>query len=249
MLRASARHLLNRCRLTSVARMHAQMLVPQLRGRRWRSEHRWSQHDEDAWLARELSGQLKTGYYVDVGANHPARLSNTFRLYNLGMRGICVEPNEVLCDVIARYRPEDEVVCAAVGDRETLAKFYELWRHDFSTFSEPDYRMRIEMGHRLRRVVYKPVFRLSTILAAVQVEARHRFALLSVDTEGWDEMVLRSNDWQRFRPQFAVVEANTAQAEAGSTTFLRSVGYERVATFGVNGIFRDTTVAAVAGEP
>ena len=239
MIKPVIRSFFERSRRASVMRMHLEMLRPTLMGARWRGRQRWSQHEEDGFLARELAGSIQDGYYVDVGANHPARLSNTYRLYNLGMRGLCIEPNEMLCELIARYRAEDEVVAVAVGPEEKLVRFYELARHDFSTFSEEEYKSRIAHGHRLRRAAYKPVFRLSTILQSCRPPGRTRFELLSVDTEGWDEMVLRSNDWQQFRPRLIAVEANTDAARASTQAFLQSVGYELVQRFEINGVFRD----------
>jgi FkbM family methyltransferase len=244
MLKSIARQILNRSPLAALAKLHAEMLGPTLRGRRWRAAHRWSQHEEDGWLVRELAGSIADGFYVDVGANHPAKLSNTYRLYNLGMRGICVEPNDVLCRLIRRYRPGDEVVCAGVGPEDTAAPFYEMWRHDFSTFSETEYQARVAYGLKLRRRIDdKPILRLATILDRHRPSGRSRFELLSVDVEGWDEQVLRGNDWSRFRPRLVVVESNTEAAAASTTAFLASVDYVQVASFEINGIFRDTRAA------
>src|SRR5262249_19745737 len=125
----------------------------------------WSQHGEDDRLIAELKDVLKTGYYVDVGANHPAVLSNTYRLYCMGMRGICVEPNALLCGLHERYRQEDTILSAAVGPEDGLLPFYEMSYHAFNTFSEADYKRYISDGKMtLLRKSLKPLFRLSTIL-------------------------------------------------------------------------------------
>ena len=56
---------------------------------------------------------------------------------------------------------------------------------------------------------------------------------LSVDAEGLDLQVLRSNDWTRYRPELALVEAlDFRLAEAAShpiDAFMRNAGYELVA--------------------
>jgi len=89
----------------------------------------------------------------------------------------------------------------------------------------------------LVRKSLKPMFRLETILKSC-APADKTFELLSVDVEGLDEMVLRSNDWNRWRPRFVLAEANTDEAEKGTGAFLQSIGYQRVGTFGVNGLYR-----------
>jgi hypothetical protein len=55
---------------------------------------------------------------------------------------------------------------------------------------------------------------------------------LSVDVEGKDEEVLRSNDWNRYRPRFILAETLRTHmlnlGECPIVQFLRSVGYEPV---------------------
>jgi FkbM family methyltransferase len=220
-------------------RLNIEMVRPLFMGRRRRASVGWSEYGEDERLARELSGSLIDGYYVDIGANHPARGSNSYRLYNLGMRGVCVEPNDELCNAIRRFRPGDVVLNAAIGAENGLAKFYELSYHGISTFSEEEAVRRQAAGAKLLRISFKPMLRLATILEQCVPPGRSKLELLSVDTEGLDEMVLRSNDWSRFRPRFVLVEANTDDAAIRLRGLMESVGYESIDAFGVNSLFRD----------
>ena len=59
-----------------------------------RQRDSYSQHGEDK-LVRQLLEKLnlKDLLYVDIGANHPIKISNTYLLYRNGMRGIVIEPN------------------------------------------------------------------------------------------------------------------------------------------------------------
>ena len=50
----------------------------------------FSQHGEDTFI-HEGFGRKKGDFYVDVGAYHPIRLSNTFLLYKNGWRGVTAE--------------------------------------------------------------------------------------------------------------------------------------------------------------
>jgi len=47
----------------------------------------------------------QTGFYVDVGAFHPRDLSNTFKLYLKGWRGITIEPNPDAAAAFQSFRP------------------------------------------------------------------------------------------------------------------------------------------------
>ena len=51
----------------------------------------YSQEGEDMVLARYLEGQ-KNGFYVDVGAHHPFRFSNTYHFYLKGWHGVNIDP-------------------------------------------------------------------------------------------------------------------------------------------------------------
>lgn len=200
----------------------------------------WSQHGEDEVLVELLKDELRTGFFVDVGANHPAALSNTFRLYCMGMRGISIEPNDLLCAFHARYRTEDTVVCAGVGNTDGLLEYFMMSAHVFNTFSEAEARHYEAAGTRIVRRTLKPIFRLDTILRDCARKDRSAFSLLSVDTEGFDEIVLRSNDWERYRPKHVLVESNTEDASARTAALLTGLGYRLRQTFGCNGLFSST---------
>ncbi len=51
----------------------------------------YAQNGEDVVLAR-VFGDRRAGFYVDVGAGHPVVDSVTKHFYDLGWRGINVEP-------------------------------------------------------------------------------------------------------------------------------------------------------------
>ena len=98
----------------------------------------WSEEKEDLCLleiAQEL-GMLDDGFYVDVGANLPTRRSNTFALYQVGMRGLCLEPNIELAALFEKVREEDDLVCAAVGEAFAVEELRRFNYHVFSTCSQ-----------------------------------------------------------------------------------------------------------------
>ncbi len=64
-----------------------------------------------------------------MGSNHPSKLSNTYKLYVSGMRGICIDPNRTLLDLQAILRPDDILLPAAIGSGSAIGKFYEMSYH------------------------------------------------------------------------------------------------------------------------
>ena len=63
----------------------------------------YSQEGEDMVLSRIFSDKNK-GFYVDVGAHHPIRFSNTYKFYKLGWHGINIEPNPDSFNLFTMYR-------------------------------------------------------------------------------------------------------------------------------------------------
>lgn len=238
-IKSMSQDILTRSRLLFTLRQHLATIPAILTGASGGARQSWSQHGEDTIIVKELKPYIANGFYVDVGANHPAKLSNTYRLYCMGMRGICIEPNDIFCRMHTRYRPGDIVLCTAIGPEPGLSKFYEMSYHALSTFSEKEcYRLK-EQGMKIIRETFKPIFPLDMIIERCRPLRGDVFALLSIDTEGWDDIVLRSNDWERFRPRMVVVEHNSEDATEAVGCLLAGVGYTSVGTYGCNSLFTD----------
>ncbi|NBR70655.1 MAG: hypothetical protein EBT75_00930 [Proteobacteria bacterium] len=65
-----------------------------------------------------------TGFYIDVGAHHPLRYSNTHMLYRRGWRGINIEPTPGAKKLFDLHRPEDLNLEVAVGRKTAKASFH-----------------------------------------------------------------------------------------------------------------------------
>lgn len=63
----------------------------------------YAQAGEDVILDFLINYQ-PSGFYVDVGCNHPLRGSNTYRFYRKGWRGICVDANPAFASMFAKKR-------------------------------------------------------------------------------------------------------------------------------------------------
>lgn len=66
----------------------------------------FAQDGEDLFLMSYFS-ERKEGFYVDIGAHHPLRFSNTAWAYKIGWHGINVEPNIDAINLFHEYRKRD----------------------------------------------------------------------------------------------------------------------------------------------
>ena len=74
----------------------------------------YAQNFEDVILYRAL-GSIRNGFYVDVGAQHPEIDSVSKAFYDLGWRGVHVEPVPYYAELLRKHRPGDLVIEAALS--------------------------------------------------------------------------------------------------------------------------------------
>lgn len=201
----------------------------------------YSQEGEDMIL-RRLFGLKNDGFFVDVGAHHPRRYSNTNYFYKLGWSGINIEPNPDAMRVFRAGRRRDINLELGVSDRAGLLKYHVFEEPALNTFDEKVAKSRVEnTPYKLKRVIDVRVERLDDILTD-NLPAGRDIDFLSIDVEGLDFKVLQSNDWQRFRPKCVIVEALGTPLEQVRESevylFMARAGYELIAKTFNSLIFR-----------
>ena len=192
----------------------------------------YSQEGEDLVLARLLEGRT-AGFYVDVGAHHPARFSNTCFFYRQGWHGINIEPAPDALAVFERERPHDINLQSGVAENPGTLTYYVFNDAALNTFDESLKRDReANTSYRVVRTIPIPVQRLDTILKRHLPDGQ-AIDFMSIDVEGLDLQVLRSNDWRAFRARFVLVEALGFKLEQADSdpvhAHMTGVGYELVA--------------------
>ncbi len=170
----------------------------------------YAQHGEDQWLERELQKwDLSGGVFVDVGSNHPTRISNTYLLYRQGHAGIVIEPNRELITLHKQVRPRDTAVCVGCGEKPMLGRFQFASTPVLSTFSVAT--QKVSEQPNILRTEYLPILPLDTILQDLDVDWTF---FLSIDTEGFDLQVLAGAQKTLSRTLILCVEANDERARA-----------------------------------
>jgi FkbM family methyltransferase len=176
----------------------------------------YAQEGEDLILLR-LFGNKSQGFYVDVGAHHPYRFSNTCALSLRGWRGVNIDADADAIEAFRRVRPRDTNLALGVSDKAGQYTLYVFSDAALNTIDPELARQRAELSqYRLLAQRDIKVDRLDSILRDNLPEGQ-TIDLLTVDVEGRDLEVLRSNDWQSFRPRCVVVEARVADIEELNT--------------------------------
>lgn len=199
-----------------------------------RKGHRsYSQEGEDRVLSSllfKLHGgkHIKDGFYVDVGAHHPYRFSNTCLFYRQGWRGINIDAMPGSMSAFEKQRPRDINLESGVGRKAETLKFFVFNEPALNTFDESLAKARCNDVWHIRATVDVPVLPLSEILKKY-VPKGQSIDFFSVDVEGFDLDVLQSNDWQKYRPLVVLVETFGLSFENLAsdplTEYLHSLGY------------------------
>jgi len=165
----------------------------------------YSQEGEDMLLDRYFE-RRPSGFYVDVGAHHPKRFSNTYRLYLRGWRGINIDANPGSMALFRKIRPRDVNIEAAVSSVRQELTYYVFNEPALNTL-DPDLALSRAGGvYSIQdevKIVTAPLWQL----LEQHVPPNTKIDLLTVDVEGLDYDVLQSNDWDRYTPEFILVES------------------------------------------
>lgn len=166
----------------------------------------WSQEGEDQILRRIFERQ-RVGFYVDVGAHHPMRFSNTYFFYKRGWCGINIDAMPLSMKLFDSVRPRDINLEIGIGSSVSELDYYVFNEPALNGFSKElsEQRLKSDSVCKLREVVKVQVHPLSQVLDS-HLNASQKIDFMSIDVEGLDLAVLESNDWSRYRPRFVLAE-------------------------------------------
>mgnify|MGYP006432876151 FL=1 len=164
----------------------------------------YSQEGEDILLSR-IFGEQAEGFYVDVGAHHPRRFSNTCFFYKRGWRGINIDALPGSMKVFQKFRPRDINLELAVSEREQVLTYYMFNEPALNGFSKTISEKRQTDEYKITNTIDVLAFPLYVILDK-HLPLGQSIDFLSVDVEGLDLQVLESNDWKKYSPKVILVE-------------------------------------------
>lgn len=178
----------------------------------------FSQEGEDLILSRLFyiindNHNIKDGFYIDIGAHHPYRYSNTYLFYKKGWHGINIDALPGSMKSFNRLRKRDINIECGVGKKTEVKKFFVFNDPAVNTFNE---KLALERSNQYNRslkitkIVDVPTLPLSEILNKYLPQTngkRQKIDFLSIDGEGLDFDILQSNDWEAYRPTIIVIEA------------------------------------------
>jgi FkbM family methyltransferase len=166
----------------------------------------YAQEGEDLIFYRLIYGKLERGFYVDVGAHHPKRFSNTYFFYKKGWRGINIEPMPGSKKLFDKYRPKDINIESPISLVEEELTYYMFNEPALNGFIKDIRAIKNQTGnYKVLRTVNLKTKTLKKLFDEY-LPSDKKINLLSVDVEGMDLAVLQSNDWKKYLPDYVMVE-------------------------------------------
>ena len=212
----------------------------------WHNSNQWakksfSQEGEDIVLNRLLD-ETPQGFYVEIGAHHPFRFSNTYFFYRRGWKGICIDPVPGTKALFNRYRPRDITLEVGVSQKQSTLKYFQFNEPALNTFDPVIAKERDGLRqYKIIDVKEVSTNSLSNILD-LHLPSNQNITFLSVDVEGLDLEVLKSNNWLKYRPEYIVAECLTADLfklkDDPVIQYLTTLGYILFAVTGYSVLFK-----------
>ncbi len=192
----------------------------------------YSQEGEDMILERFFEGKEK-GFFVDIGAHHPIRFSNTYHFYKKGWRGINVDATPGSMNAFKAIRPDDINIEMGITKQEGELTYHIFQEPALNTFSEERVKQLLdETPFKLERTVKVKTKTLGQILEE-NVAEKKKIDFLTIDVEGLDLEILQTNNWEKFKPVFILIEDLNGSFENITQSklymYLKPLGYSVVA--------------------
>jgi FkbM family methyltransferase len=194
------------------------------------ARYSFSQAGEDLILQRIFLG-INKGLFVDIGAYHPYRLSNTYLFYASGWRGINIESRPGSKRLFDKVRPEDINLEIGIAEHRGSANYYMFEESTLNRFEFSDSLKTEETPSRVVTIEVKP---LSEVFQD-HLGSHGSIDFMTIDTEGGEYHVLRSNNWERFRARVVLIEQNINNPRfVDVADFLNGLGYREAYRVPVN---------------
>jgi len=166
----------------------------------------YSQEGEDMIL-RRLFEKQQTGFYVDVGAHHPMRFSNTYFFYKKGWRGINIDAMPGSMKLFNKTRPRDINIESPVSEQKKILTYYAFNEPALNGFSKELSNKRASQDNNYH-IIFEKDIETSTLTEILDenLPPNQDIDFLSIDVEGLDFMVLKSNDFKKYKPKVILIE-------------------------------------------
>ncbi|QIK38603.1 FkbM family methyltransferase [Caldichromatium japonicum] len=200
----------------------------------------YSQHGQDQYLHKTLFPNRRDGFFIEFGALDGLLDSNTlFFEQQLGWSGILIEPNPDAFALLKRHRPACQLENIAISDENGMLPFIKIAGNFYGWSGlecnlEPQHRQRIEQYIQPQEI-HRIMVEVHDLYWLVDKYGLTHVDLISIDTEGTEERIMRAFPWQRLTVSVFCIENNFDNYNISD--LMANHGYIKTARIGTDDIF------------
>ncbi|HAP79635.1 MAG TPA: hypothetical protein DCQ78_05705 [Ruminococcus sp.] len=208
----------------------------------------YSQSGEDSIIMYIMAMKgipLSECNYLDLGANHPVLMSNTYFFYEQGARGVLVEANPKLAHELEKERSGDIVLNKCISGKSGEKLDFNILNLDgLSKVGDVSDILLENPDAKIEETVQLETISVNDI---IEQYFGGKFPLvLNLDIEGLEKQILESIDFEKYRPMIMIIEMIPyskelvrGQKDTELLEYVKSKGYDEYAFTGINSIFID----------
>lgn len=188
----------------------------------------YAQSGEDLIL-KNIFENRKNGFYVEIGAFHPFIISNTNLFYkDLNWKGINIDPNPFAIEKFNQHRPNDINLNIAIANTNSKLKYYYV--DDTNSMNSMSEEFLLNRGINPENIKNVDVscFPLKDVLDKY-LSKNQKIDLFNIDVEGLEIEVLKSNDWEKYKPEVIIMECESENIndlyDLETVQFLHNLNY------------------------
>ena len=197
---------------------------------------RWA---EDLFLVNYFK-KINKGSYIDLGAFHPYRSSNTYLLHKKGWSGINIDLNKKSIDLFKIARPKDINLNLAILDRKKKIRVYK--RKDLGIMNTTN----LNFASLFLKDFYTEntrAYNLNYILKKFKPK-KTKFELIDIDAEGSEYLILKKLNFKKYSFKLILVETHkidlhTKKYSKKIHQLLKSKNYKYIKNLGETAIFEN----------
>jgi hypothetical protein len=189
----------------------------------------YSGEGEDMIL-RKIFYKKEKGFFVDIGAFHPKKSSNTYFFYKKGWSGINIDAMPGSMKLFNRLRKRDINLEIPLGKDGESVDYYEFADKALNGFESPKLMEKDarKPQNKLIKIHQLKSKSLNSILQDYLPE-KQIIDFISIDVEGQELRILESFDFEKYQPEWILTEIwdfSMDKNENGEVhSLLKSKGY------------------------
>jgi FkbM family methyltransferase len=206
------------------------------------SRKSYSQNGEDLVLSTFLDiDNIKNGFYIDVGAYQPKKFSNTYFYYKKGWNGINIDAKPGSMKLFKKQRARDINLEVGISKEEGNLDLYIFNESAYNTFSKE-----LADSYKSNEILFDKKVMVKTMkLESIFnkfLPINKKIDFMTIDAEGFDLEVLESNNWDKYKPGYVLIEMHNIDIsnikESNIYKFLTNKGYKLISVVYITLFFK-----------